>query len=101
MSEQSMRDRITWLIAVTICAFMLLSLIGSFALEFTGRESGTIWGRIFDLVNVLAGVVAGYIAGQQIQSTRDKREMEKLRKKARSSEPHVVSIEETPEEDNR
>ena len=79
-----MRDKVTWVITLTICTFLLLSLVGSFALEFAGKESGTIWGRIFDLVNVLAGVVAGYIAGQQIQSTRDAREIEKLRKKAKA-----------------
>ena len=62
-----MRDRITWTITVTLCSFLLLSLVGTFALEWVGKETGTIWGRIFDLINVLAGAVVGFIAGQQVK----------------------------------
>lgn len=94
-----MRDKVTWAITLTVCAFMLLSLVGTFVLEFTGRETGGIWGRIFDLVNVLAGVVAGYIAGQQIQSTRDKEQIERLRKKASTTGlPVAENVQKAPRE---
>lgn len=68
MLDMGTRDRITLIITVTLCAFLILSLFGTFALEWVGRDSGTIWGRIFDLVNVLAGAVVGFIAGQTFAS---------------------------------
>jgi hypothetical protein len=70
MTEQEAKNRVVVMVTGTLCIFLLLSLVGTFALEWTGKESGTIWGRIFDLVNVLTGALVGYLAGTQVEKAR-------------------------------
>lgn len=62
------KDRVTMIITVTMCSFLLLSLVGTFVLEYVGRETGAIWGKVFDLITVLAGAIVGYIAGERVAS---------------------------------
>lgn len=64
------RDKITMIITVTVCIFILFSLVGAYALAWTGKDTGVVWPRMFDLVQVLSGGVVGYVAGQH--SVRDK-----------------------------
>jgi hypothetical protein len=70
MTEQETKNRVVVMVTGTLCVFLLLSLAGTFALEWAGKESGTIWGRIFDLVNVLTGALVGYLAGTQVEKAR-------------------------------
>jgi hypothetical protein len=70
MTEQDTKNRVVVMVTATLCIFLLLSLVGTFALEWAGKESGTIWGRIFDLVNVLTGALVGYLAGTQVEKAR-------------------------------
>jgi hypothetical protein len=70
MTEQEAKNRVVVMVTATLCVFLLLSLVGTFALEWAGKESGTIWGRIFDLVNVLTGALVGYLAGTQVEKAR-------------------------------
>ena len=65
MSPPNLRDRVTLIITTTVCIFMLLSLVGAYALAWTDRDPGEIWSKVFDLVMVLAGAVVGYVAGER------------------------------------
>jgi hypothetical protein len=77
MTDADAKNRVIVTITITLCVFMLLSLLGTFALEWAGKETGTIWGRIFDLINVLAGALVGYVAGSQVQKVKIGSELEK------------------------
>jgi hypothetical protein len=70
VTEEETKNRVIVVITTTLCAFLLLSLLGTFILEWAGKETGTIWGRIFDLINVLTGALVGYVAGQQVERGR-------------------------------
>lgn len=76
MTPPNIRDRITMIITITVCAFMLISLLGAYALAWTDRDPGEIWNRVFDLVGVMAGAVVGYIAGERSVRTTIQREEE-------------------------
>lgn len=49
-----------WLVA----AFVVLSMVGQFALVWTGRipAGESAWRPVFDLVTLLVGIVAGYVS---------------------------------------
>jgi hypothetical protein len=70
VTDEETKNKVIVTITITICTFLLLSLVGTFALEWAGKEAGTVWSRIFDLIGVLAGALVGYIAGQQVEKSR-------------------------------
>jgi hypothetical protein len=70
MNTEDTKNRVIIIITITLCTFLMVSLIGTFALEWAGKDTGTIWGRVFDLINVLTGALVGYVAGQQVEKSR-------------------------------
>jgi hypothetical protein len=70
MSDDPARDRVILIITVTLCAFLIISLVGVYALAWTDKDTGDVWPKVFDLVSVLAGALVGYIAGQQVEQRR-------------------------------
>jgi len=64
------RDKIVVFIAGVLGFFLLFSVGAVFFLELSGKPTGGIWGRVFDLVNVLAGGLMGYVAGQSVERSR-------------------------------
>lgn len=69
--QMDARDKVIVIITAVVGLFILITLIGTFVLEATGNETGTVWGRAFDLVGVLAGGLVGYVAGENVQKARD------------------------------
>lgn len=61
----STHDRVTTIVAITVSIFLILSVLGAYALAWTGKDPGDIWPRIFDVIAVLSGAVAGFIAGER------------------------------------
>jgi hypothetical protein len=70
-TPMDVRDKVVVFIAGVLGFFLLFSVGAVFFLEVTGRETGNIWGRVFDLVNVLAGGLMGYVAGQSVERSRN------------------------------
>ena len=57
------RDRIAMVLAVVIGAFLLLSLVGVFALAWNDKAGENLWSALFALATALLGGVTGYLAG--------------------------------------
>jgi hypothetical protein len=70
MDDIQTKNRVILIITITLCAFLIISLIGAYALAWTDRDPGEVWTKVFDLVSVLAGALVGYIAGQQVEKSR-------------------------------
>lgn len=68
--EMDVRDKVVVWIAGIIGLFLILSLVGVFALAITDRETGAIWDRVFELVGVLSGGLVGFIAGAQTEKAK-------------------------------
>lgn len=62
-------DRVILTVVAIVGTFILLSLLATFLLQWTGRiESGEgAWRPVFDLVIVLVSAVGGYISGQTVE----------------------------------
>jgi pilus assembly protein TadC len=70
MNDQETKNRVILIITLTLCAFLMISLIGVYTLAWANKPSEDIWPKIFDLISVLSGALVGYIAGTQVEKTR-------------------------------
>ena len=89
MNDSEAKNRVVMIITVTLCTFLLISLVGAYALAWTDRDPGEVWTKVFDLVSVLAGALVGYIAGTQVEKTRVSRELGAIIKEQKPLSPDV------------
>lgn len=74
--EMDARDKVVVIIAAIIGLFAILSLIGVFVLALLDKPgTDEVWGRVFDLIAVLAGGLVGFIAGQSVEKAKIKKEL--------------------------
>ena len=64
MTEAS-RDRVALLLAATIGAFVLVSLVFVFVLGLRGEKLDDVWAALFALMMAVLGALGGWLAGKR------------------------------------
>jgi uncharacterized membrane protein YfcA len=75
MNTEETKNRVIVMVTITLCVFLLISLVGAYLLAWNGKETGDVWPKVFDLVSVLTGALVGYIAGSQFERSRAVKEL--------------------------
>lgn len=61
---RSTKDIVAMVLAATIAAFIMSSLVVLFVLSLKGIALGDVWGALYALVTATLGALGGYLAGR-------------------------------------
>jgi membrane protein YqaA with SNARE-associated domain len=61
------RETVALVLACTIGAFLLLSLVGVFVLALNDNAPENLWAALFSLATALLGGVTGWLAGSALK----------------------------------